>query len=121
MTQSQSKIPETLIESWLPIEALSVESIRERASMTALPPTYYLHVWWARRPLITSRAAVLASLLPPWSDEWPTSLQAKFPTVESYHAWFFRLLGIFGDPVVSLRPIIHQQITPTVHHEIGAT
>ena len=36
--------------------------------MTALPPTYYLHVWWARRPLVASRAAVLASLLPEDAD-----------------------------------------------------
>jgi len=53
-----------LIEHWLPIAALGEESVRERRSMTALPPTYYLHVWWARRPLVASRAAVLASLLP---------------------------------------------------------
>ena len=32
--------------------------------MTAvLPPTTYLHVWFARRPLVASRAAILASLL----------------------------------------------------------
>ncbi len=36
--------------------------------MTALPPTYYLHEWWARRPLVASRAAVLASLLPVDAD-----------------------------------------------------
>ena len=52
-----------LIESWLPIAPLGEESVRERRSMTALLPTYYLHVWWARRPLVASRAAVLASLL----------------------------------------------------------
>ena len=51
-----------LIETWLPIAELSEESVRERRSMTALPPIYYLHVWWARRPLVASRAAVLASL-----------------------------------------------------------
>ena len=33
-----------LIESSLPIAALGEESVRERRSMTALPPTYYLHV-----------------------------------------------------------------------------
>lgn len=48
-----------LIERWLPIAALGEESVRERRSMTALPPTYYLHVWWARRPLVASRAAIL--------------------------------------------------------------
>src|SRR5664279_3606186 len=72
-----------LIEEWLPIEALGEESIRERRSMTALPPTYYLHVWWARRPLVASRAAVLASLLPADAD----------------HKRFLHVLGIHGDPV----------------------
>ncbi|WP_208598963.1 DUF1156 domain-containing protein [Desulfonatronum thioautotrophicum] len=74
-----------LIEHWLPIAALGEESIRERRSMTALPPTYYLHVWWARRPLVASRAAILASLLPADAD------QDKF-----LHA-----LGIHGDPVAA--------------------
>ncbi|MBF0160128.1 MAG: hypothetical protein HQL58_11465 [Magnetococcales bacterium] len=32
-----------LIETWLPIVSLGEESVRERRSMTALPPTYYLH------------------------------------------------------------------------------
>jgi len=71
-----------LIEEWLPIAALSEECIRERRSMTALPPTYYLHVWFARRPLVASRAAILASLLPADAD------REKF-------LW---TLGIHGDP-----------------------
>lgn len=78
-----------LIEEWLPIEALSEESVRERRSMTALPPTYYLHVWWARRPLVASRAAVLASLLPADADR----------------DRFTHMLGIHGDPVASRRRI----------------
>ncbi|HEX8341204.1 MAG TPA: DUF1156 domain-containing protein [Tepidisphaeraceae bacterium] len=78
-----------LIEEWLPIAALCEESVRERRSMTALPPTYYLHVWWARRPLVASRAAVLASLLPANAD----------------HAKFLHALGIHGDPVASRRRI----------------
>lgn len=78
-----------LIERWLPIAALGEESVRERRSMTALPPIYYLHVWWARRPLVASRAAVLASLLPADAD------RGKF-----MHA-----LGIHGDPVASRRRI----------------
>ena len=57
-----------LIEEWLPIAEIGEESMRERRSMTALPPIYYLHVWWARRPLVASRAAVLASLLPADAD-----------------------------------------------------
>ena len=72
-----------LIEEWLPIAELSEESTRERRSMTALPPVYYLHVWWARRPLVASRAAVLGSLLPADVD------RKRFEYV----------LGIHGDPV----------------------
>ncbi|WP_076441603.1 DUF1156 domain-containing protein [Bosea sp. TND4EK4] len=72
-----------LIERWLPIAAIGEESVRERRSMTALPPVYYLHVWWARRPLVASRAALLASLLP----------------AEANHADFLQALGIHGDPV----------------------
>lgn len=70
-----------LIERWLPITALGEESVRERRSMTALPPIYYLHVWWARRPLVASRAAVLASLLPAEADREK----------------FLHVIGIHGD------------------------
>ena len=52
-----------LIEEWLPVNELSIESIRERSAASALPPLNWLHVWWARRPLVMSRAAVSASLL----------------------------------------------------------
>src|SRR3981081_2583606 len=79
-----------LIERWLPIAALGEESVRERRSMTALPPTYYLHVWWARRPLVASRAAVLASLLPSYQN---AEVQEQVQRV------FYRILGIHGDPV----------------------
>ena len=75
-----------LIERWLPIAALGEESIRERRSMTALPPTYYLHVWWARRPLVASRAAVLASLLPADADREAVSARARHPRRPGGHA-----------------------------------
>jgi len=51
-----------LIEDWLPINEISVEALRE-AVPSALPPVNWLHVWWARRPLVFSRAAIAASLL----------------------------------------------------------
>ena len=78
-----------LIERWLPIAEIGEESMRERRSMTALPPTYYLHVWWARRPLVASRAAVLASLLPEDADR----------------DRFLHVLGIHGDPVAAREQI----------------
>jgi len=83
-----------LIEEWLPISALGEESVRERRSMTALPPTYYLHVWWARRPLVASRAAILSALLPASVADSPEE-QSKF-----MHA-----LGIHGDPVAVRKKI----------------
>ena len=53
-----------LIDGWFPTGEVSVESVRERSASSSLPPLYFLHVWFARRPLVTSRAAVLASILP---------------------------------------------------------
>ena len=78
-----------MIERWLPMAALGEESARERRSMTALPPIYYLHVWWARRPLVASRAAILASLLPADADR----------------ERFLHVIGIHGDPVEVRRRI----------------
>lgn len=42
--------PRVLIEEWLPVAAIGAESQRERGASSALPPFYFLHVWWARRP-----------------------------------------------------------------------
>ena len=91
--------PSLLIEHWLPIEAIGAESKRERGASSALPPLYFLHVWWARRPLTASRAAILASVLPQWSPDWPASLREKFPNEGAYRQWFIHFLGIRGDPV----------------------
>ncbi len=78
-----------LIERWLPIAALGIESTRERTPMTPFPAPNRLHVWWARRPLVASRAAVLASLLPADADREK----------------FLHVLGIHGDPVATRRRI----------------
>lgn len=57
-----------LIEAGFPCHQVGAETQRERGSSSALPPLYYLHVWWARRPLTPSRAAVLGSILPADTD-----------------------------------------------------
>jgi adenine-specific DNA methylase len=77
-----------LIEDWLPAAAIGVECMRER-STGQQPPDKRLHVWWARRPLTVSRAAVLGSLLP-----------AHFP-----RDLFEKLLGFGrpGDELVKVR------------------
>lgn len=72
-----------LIERYLPIAEIGIESVRERTPMTPFPAPNRLHVWWARRPLVASRAAVLASILPEDADRDA----------------FKHALGIHGDPV----------------------
>lgn len=72
-----------LIERYLPIAEIGIESLRERTPMTPFPAPNRLHVWWARRPLVASRAAVLASILPDDADREA----------------FKYALGIHGDPV----------------------
>src|SRR3954469_13862804 len=72
-----------LIENWLPIAEIGIESLRERTPMTPYPAPNRLHVWWARRPLVASRAAILASLIPADADRQR----------------FMRAIGIHGDPV----------------------
>ena len=78
-----------LIERWLPISELGIESTRERTPMTPFPAPNRLHVWWARRPLVASRAAILASLLPEDADREK----------------FLHVLGIHGDPVAARNEI----------------
>lgn len=98
--------PRVLIEDWLPVAAIGAESQRERGASSALPPLYFLHVWWARRPLTTSRAAILGSVLPAWSEEWPDELRDRFEDEEDYRRWFVRLCGILGDPVAGRERIL---------------
>jgi len=104
--------PRVLIEQWLPIDQIGAECMRERGASSALPPLYFLHVWWARRPLTVSRAAILASLLPayptgedsyvrPWSEKF----LKRFPTFDSYKEWFLKLIGIQGNPAASRKII----------------
>lgn len=51
----------TLIETFLPVAEISEEAKKEK---NGRPPTFEMHYWWTRKPLITARAAVLGSLLP---------------------------------------------------------
>ena len=88
-----------LIEEWLPIKEIGVESRREN-STGQHPPPNRLHVWWARRPLTASRAAILGALLPAWEGN-EESLRQRFPERDAYYAWFRQILGIRGDPVVA--------------------
>ena len=78
MAERESKQSDRrLIEAGFPSHQVGAETQRERDTGTA-PPVNRLHVWWARRPLIPSRAAILSSLLPADTDP----------------DWFLRQLGI---------------------------
>ena len=92
----------TLIEEWFPIETVGCESMRD-ASAAMKPPLNRLHVWWARRPLTASRAAMLASVLPAWNDDLARfgRKNGVFDSEEEYHSWFVKLCGIYGDPVAA--------------------
>lgn len=78
-----------LIEEWLPIAEIGIEGVRERTPISPFPAPNRLHLWWARRPLVASRAAILASLLP----------------VDTDREEFKKILGIHGDPVNAQRLI----------------
>ena len=100
-------MPRVFIEEQFPVAEVGIESVRERAAASALPPVYFLHVWWARRPLVASAAAVLGSLMPTWTSE----MAERFPehpelaTADAYRQWFLHLCGILGDPVAGRRAI----------------
>lgn len=84
---AQGRTNRRLIEDWLPIAEIGIESTRGVDARK--PPSNRLHVWWARRPLVASRAAVLASLLPADADRKK----------------FLHVLGIHGDPVAAKKRI----------------
>jgi adenine-specific DNA methylase len=104
-----------LIEEWFPAAQVGAESLRERGSPKAFPPVNFIHTWWARRPLVASRAAILLSLLPAWPDPEaakngapiPSDTLAKhFPEGKTqYYAWVTKALGIRGDPDAARKQI----------------
>jgi putative DNA methylase len=57
-----------LIEHRLPLEKISEASAREKSIRHGHIST--LHIWWARRPLAASRAAVFATLVPDTEENY---------------------------------------------------
>ncbi len=78
-----------LIEVALPLEAINLESAREKSIRHGHPST--LHLWWARRPLAACRAVLWASLV----DD-PSSWPDKFPTEAAQERERQRLFDILG-------------------------
>lgn len=89
--------PSTMIEDYIPVDAISAESVREKLGghhiSKGMPRN--LHLWWARRPLAASRAAVYATFAPPAVGEARSEL-----------AKFFTSLCHWTGPVLPDRPEI---------------
>ena len=73
-----------LAEVDFPIAAVSRHAVREKSIRHGHPST--LHLWWARRPLASSRAILLALLLPdPFDphcpDDFKRAARKLLPTV----------------------------------------
>lgn len=64
-----------LIETGIPLKTINEESAREKSLRHGLPST--LHLYWARRPLATTRSILFAQLV----DD-PSSHPDRFPTEE---------------------------------------
>lgn len=96
--------PRVLIEDWLPVTELGIESVRESAPIPGqFPKLKTLHVWWARRPLVASAGAVLTSLLPVWTPELAERFvdASELASEAAYRKWVLAMCGILGDPVAA--------------------
>lgn len=65
-----------LIEDYIPIEEISKEARREKSIRKGHIST--LHLWWARRPLVASRAAVYGALVPAAKDKKAAKEASEF-------------------------------------------
>lgn len=79
-----------LIEVALPLDKINAESAREKSLRNGHPST--LHLWWARRPLVTARAVIFASLI----DD-PSEHPEHFPTEDDQNRERKRLFDIIVD------------------------
>lgn len=103
-TTEETQRPRLFIEDQFPVAEIGIESVRESAPIPGqFPKLKTLHVWWARRPLVASAAAVLGSLMPTWTAKLAVNFphQPELATQEAYRRWFLRLCGIWGDPVAA--------------------
>lgn len=101
--------PRVLIEEWLPIKELGIESVRESAPIPGqFPKIKTLHVWWARRPLAASAGTVLCSVLPIWSKEMAEVFDdPRLGDEQVYRQWVLWLCGVWGDPVAAKAKLLH--------------
>jgi adenine-specific DNA methylase len=66
----------SLIEDTFPVAKVSHESVKEKNIRHGHIST--LHIWWARRPLASSRSTIYAALIPEPQDEQERLTRAEF-------------------------------------------
>jgi len=102
-----------LAEVDFPIAAVSTHAQAERSIAAGHPSS--LHVWWARRPLASSRAMHLALLLPdPADPHCPESFNAKARQVLA------SLQGRTGDSRLELRHALFRFIADFANWELAS-
>jgi len=74
-----------LIEWMLPLADISKHSVKEKNIRRAHPST--LHIWWARRPLASSRATAFAALVDDPGDNYPNEREKLINLVRNLSPW----------------------------------
>jgi adenine-specific DNA methylase len=73
---TSEKIDKRFLEESFPIKEVSIESTKEKGIRKGHIST--LHIWWARRPLASSRAANYAALIPISNNPSEMSKETRF-------------------------------------------
>ena len=91
-----------LIESSsFPLKELSELSAAEKMRRKGHIQTF--HIWWARRPLASTRATLMASLMPdPLDDRWPMESMQPLAMILQH---FFDPMRVTGKEISSAREI----------------
>ncbi len=74
-----------LIEHDLPLAGISEASAREKNIRHGHPST--LHIWWARRPLASSRATAFAALIDDPGDDHPQKREELLELIKKITPW----------------------------------
>jgi putative DNA methylase len=84
-----------LIEHNLPLAEISEASAREKSIQHGHPST--LHIWWARRPLASSRATAFAALIDDPGEDDPAQRDYLEDLIKRITPWEAVKRGS-GDP-----------------------
>jgi adenine-specific DNA methylase len=108
MTTTIAKHPlgKKLIEYDLPLAEISQASAREKNIRHGHPST--LHIWWARRPLASSRATAFAALIDDPGPDKPEERERLLELIKEITPWEAVKGG--NSPAISeARRLIHEQ------------